>query len=259
MRAAWAGAAMVGCLGLGAVIGFSAGRASGTGRVLGAPARLLHLGPGAGTGNAVFRVQTGKRLVALTFDDGPDPRWTPTVMQLLRQHHDGATFFLVGRNALANSELVKAEVDGGFEIGDHTFTHPDLDLLSPSEVQREIADGAEAIEKAGAPRPTLFRPPKGLTDDAVGVIADADEYRTVFWELTLERFVNHSPDTDTAVRALLARIRPGTIILAHDGGTPDRSRTLAALPVLLDGLDRLGYRGVSVHDLLKAGRAVNRR
>src|SRR5436190_24100541 len=85
--------------------------------------------------NGVFRVQTGKRLVALTFDDGPDPRWTPRVVQLLRQHHDGATFFLVGRNALANSELVKAEVDGGFEIGDHTFTHPDLDLLSSSEVQ----------------------------------------------------------------------------------------------------------------------------
>src|SRR5437867_4335618 len=95
MRTAWAVVAMVACLVLGAVVGFGAGRASGTGRVLGAPARLLHLGPRAGTANAVFRVQTSRKLVALTFDDGPDPRWTPTVLQLLRSHHDGATFFLV--------------------------------------------------------------------------------------------------------------------------------------------------------------------
>ena len=91
------------------------------------------------------------------------------------------------------------------------------------------------------------------------MIADADEYRTIFWELTLERFVNHAPDTSSAVQALLEGVRPGSIILAHDGGVPDRSRTIEALPALLEGLDRLGYRGVSVKDLLEAGRAVNRR
>jgi peptidoglycan/xylan/chitin deacetylase (PgdA/CDA1 family) len=216
--------------------------------------------------NGIFRVQTDRPIVALTFDDGPDPRFTPTVLDLLRRHQARATFFLIGRNALANPDLVARELDEGHEIGNHTFDHPDLDLLASDQVDAEIERGADAIREAGAPRPTLFRPPRGVTDEVVGVLADAERYRTIFWELTVEHYVDHMP-VGEAVERLLERVAPGTIILAHDGGLPnridphgqDRSRTIEALPALLEGLDRMGYRIVDVSELLRVGTAVNRR
>jgi peptidoglycan/xylan/chitin deacetylase (PgdA/CDA1 family) len=216
--------------------------------------------------NGIFRVQTDRPIVALTFDDGPDPRFTPTVLDLLRRHRARATFFLIGQNALAHRDLVARELEEGHEIGDHTFDHPELELLAADQVDEEIERGADAIRDAGAPRPTLFRPPKGLTDEVVGVLADAERYRTIFWELTVEHYVNHMP-VDEGVERLLERVVPGTIILAHDGGLPNRidphgqnrTRTLEALPALLEGLDRKGYRVVDVSELLRAGTAVNRR
>ena len=80
----------------------------------------------AGRKGAVFRVQTNQRLVALTFDDGPDPRWTPRVLELLRQYHAHATFFEVGKNVVAHPDLVHAVLDDGHEVADHTWDHPDL-------------------------------------------------------------------------------------------------------------------------------------
>jgi peptidoglycan/xylan/chitin deacetylase (PgdA/CDA1 family) len=94
-----------------------------------------------------------------------------------------------------------------------------------------------------------------LTDDAVGVIADAHRYRTIFWDLCVEHFVDHAPEMFMSVQDLLARVRPGSIILAHDGGIPNRTRTMVALPMVLDGLRARGYRIVDVTQLLKAAHA----
>jgi peptidoglycan/xylan/chitin deacetylase (PgdA/CDA1 family) len=216
--------------------------------------------------NGIFRVQTHRPIVALTFDDGPDPRFTPAVLALLRRYEARATFFLVGQNALAHRDLVAQELAEGHMIGNHTFDHPDLGLLASYQVDAEIERGADAIREAGAPRPTLFRPPRGVTDEVVGVLADAERYRTIFWELTVEHYVDHMRIGE-AVERLLDRVAPGTIILAHDGGLPnridshgqDRSRTIEALPALLEGLDRMGYRIVDVSELLRVGTGVNRR
>ncbi|MGI9034021.1 MAG: polysaccharide deacetylase family protein [Acidimicrobiales bacterium] len=212
--------------------------------------------PRATPGAVVFGVRTNQHLVALTFDDGPDPRWTPQVLALLHRFHATATFFDVGRQVLARPDLVQAELAAGNQIGDHTWSHPDLATLSPSAVQAEIAKGADALRSAGAPEPHLFRPPYGYTDEAVGVLADASQYRTVFWNLTVERFVDHADGVAGGVARMLTRVRPGTIILAHDGGVPDRSRTLAALPLLLGGLASRGYRVVDVDTLLRAASPV---
>ncbi|HEY8200068.1 MAG TPA: polysaccharide deacetylase family protein, partial [Actinomycetota bacterium] len=134
------------------------------------------------------------------------------------------------------------ELAEGHMIGNHTFDHPDLGLLASYQVDAEIERGADAIREAGAPRPTLFRPPRGVTDEVVGVLADAERYRTIFWELTVEHYVDHMRIGE-AVERLLDRVAAGTIILAHDGGLPnridshgqDRSRTIEALPALLEG------------------------
>jgi len=214
--------------------------------------------PPAGRKGAVVRVETKQRLVALTFDDGPDPRWTPKVLELLRQYHAHATFFEVGVNVTAHADLVHAVLADGNEVGDHTWDHPDLELMAAPQVDQEITAGADAISRVGAPAPKYFRPPKGLTDEAVGVLANANQYRTIFWDLCLERFVDHTPDMPDAVLDMLTRVKPGSIILAHDGGIPDRTKTLKTLPMLLQGLKARGYKMVDVTQLLKAAEHVNR-
>src|SRR5437899_2654938 len=113
-----------------------------------------------------------------------------------------------------------------------------------------------ARRHAGAPRPKLFRPPKGLTDEVVGVLANANRYRTIFWDLTVEHFVDHA-GVVAGVDELLEKVRPGSIILAHDGGIPNRARTVHALPLLLRGLRARGYRIVSVSQLLANARRAN--
>jgi len=207
---------------------------------------------GAGRRQGIFGVHTAQRIVALTFDDGPDPRWTPQVLDLLHRYDATATFFDTGINAVAHPDLIAAEVASGNEIGDHTWSHAHLPTLSTAAMEAEIVKGAEAIHAAGGPLPGLFRPPYGASDDAIRVVAEAEGYRTVWWDVAVEHYVNHTAQTAEGVEAVLGRIRPGSIVLAHDGGVPDRTRTLRALPLLLDGLKARGYRVVSVGTLLAA-------
>lgn len=207
----------------------------------------------------IFSVETDQPLVGLSFDDGPDPEYTPTVLRLLARHKFTATFFLVGVNVRAHRGLVADQVSGGHTIGNHTYSHPMLQTMKPAPVAAEITRGEQAIIAAGAPRPDLFRPPRGYTDTIVNVLADAHGYRTVFWTEAVERYIDSRPVRE-GVDKLLEKVGPGSIILAHDGGhirsrgnpVHDRSRTVEALPHLFDGLRALGLRGVSVTELLSS-------
>jgi peptidoglycan-N-acetylglucosamine deacetylase len=207
--------------------------------------------------NALFSVRTKAPVVGLSFDDGPDPEYSPHVLDVLASRDASATFFCVGVNALAHVELLSRQVREGHSIGNHTYDHADLELLSEAKVKAQIERGASALRRSGAPRPSLFRPPRGFTDEAVGVLADADLYQTVFWTVCLERFVNHQPIAD-GVAEMMTHVKPGSIILAHDGGTisaarrhvNDRSKTMEALPVLFDALYKRGLRGVGIPELM---------
>lgn len=216
--------------------------------------------------DAIFRVDTPQPLVALTFDDGPDPRFTPTVLDLLDRSGLQATFFLVGVNATVHQDLVAGHQAGGQGIGNHTSTHPELDILDPEAVAAEIFRGEQQIVDVGLERPTLFRPPKGYTDQAVGVLASAERYRTVFWTDCVEDHLMKTNSVAEGVDALLANVGPGSIILAHDGGhveapgmpVLDRSPTMDALPRLLDGLDRKGLLPVDLDTLLASADPADR-
>ena len=167
-----------------------------------------------------------------------------------------AAGFFGGRRTSA-PDLVRRLLDAGHSVGNHTFDHRELELLTVEDVQTEIEKGQRALISAGVPGPKLFRPPKGYTDEVVGVIADADRYRTVFWDGCVEHFVNHQPVAD-GVAQLVAKTRPGSILLAHDGGVIvgsgrapiSRRRTMEALPLLLDGLRRKGLEVIDVPTLL---------
>ena len=209
--------------------------------------------------DALFRVRTTKPYVGMTFDDGPDTRYSGKVLDLLGEREMTATFFMIGVNALANPELALRAVHEKHTVGNHTFDHAELELLRPAEIESEVDQGEAAIEKVGLGTPHWFRPPKGYTDEAVGVIADADRYRTVFWELAVEHFVDHQ-DVDKGVDAMLDLVRPGMVLLAHDGGhvigvkdrpVLSRARTMEALPLLLDGLRRKAFEVMNLDELVE--------
>lgn len=208
--------------------------------------------------DGLFNIRTDVPVVALTFDDGPDPKYTPQVMRLLDRANARATFFLIGVNAVAHPDLVAAHRRAGHSIGNHTYDHRELELLGADQVNLEIERAQRALVTAGALRPTLFRPPKGYTDEVVGVLADAHRYRTVFWDACVERFVNHVPVKE-GVKQLLAKVGPGSIVLAHDGGLVtgsgrpplSRTRTIEALPMILAGLGAMGLEVVDVPTLLR--------
>lgn len=208
--------------------------------------------------SAVFQIETKHPYVGLTFDDGPDPRYTPSVLSLLKSYGAHATFFLIGVNAEAYPHLVEKILSDGHSIGNHTYDHPELELLPEKLVKTEIDNGATALVSAGAPDPHLFRPPKGYIDKFVDIIADKNKYKTIFWTECVEHFIDHSHSYVHGAHRLAKRAKKGSIILAHDGGhivsrrhySLDRSRTIKALPHLLSDLKKKELTAVDIPRLL---------
>jgi len=208
-------------------------------------ARVGQIGHGA-----ILRTITRSRVVALSVDDGPDSRFTPRLLATLRAHRAHATFFVVGVNAAAHPELIRSELRGGNEVANHTLDHPHLSRLGPYTTRREVDLGRRAVIAAGAPEPRLFRAPYGeFTPRSMTAAAKRGEL-AVGWSLTVERALD-GRSIPAAVRWLMRRVRPGAILLAHDG-LLDRSRTVKALPLLLDQLAGRGYRVITVSALLYA-------
>jgi peptidoglycan/xylan/chitin deacetylase (PgdA/CDA1 family) len=189
--------------------------------------------------------------VALTFDDGPS-RWTPLVLDLLREHEARATFFVIGQRVREHPDLVRQIVAEGHELGSHTLTHPRLTEIPEDDVREEITGGLDAIEEVLGQRPTLFRAP--------GFHADRRELAIVA-ELGLEAVSAHVDpqdwrpelDSHTIFHLVLRGLRDGAIIDLHDGypPPPTRSRvdctpTVEALDHLLPCLRAEGYEAVTI-------------
>ena len=186
------------------------------------------------------------RDVALTFDDGPGP-YTPKILAVLRRLHAPATFFVIGEWARRYPQFVRSEAQGGFEVGDHTETHPFMSLLPESVQRAQIVDAGRAIEQAGAPLPHLWRPPYGAFNAATLQILHALRMLVVLWTVDTSDYAR--PGVQRIWYVALSGARPGAIILMHDGGG-DRSETLAALPRIIASLRRRGFRLVTISQLL---------
>jgi peptidoglycan-N-acetylglucosamine deacetylase len=188
----------------------------------------------------------GKRDVALTFDDGPG-LYTPQILGVLRRTRTPATFFVIGEWARRYPQLVRVEARDGFEVGDHTETHPFMSLLSATEQQAQIAAAAQGITRAGAPFPHLWRPPYGAFNTATLQVLRALRMLMVLWTVDTSDYAR--PGVARIVYVAVSGARPGAIILMHDGGG-DRAETVAALPRIIAALRRRGYRLVTVAQLL---------
>nr|BFE60298.1 glycosyltransferase [Dactylosporangium thailandense] len=186
---------------------------------------VLRLGTAGTGGTEALRLPAGT--LALTFDDGPDPRWTPRVLDVLRQYHAHATFFVVGAQVNRYPELVRRMVDEGHEVGVHTFTHADLAALPPWRQRAELALTANAIAAATGRRPVLMRPPylsmPAAVDGYLAVLTDRD---TRDWERPGVEAIVHNAVGHPA--------GAGAVILLHDGGG-DRSQTVEGTRRILAG------------------------
>jgi len=208
-----------------------------------------------GEGEIVWWVRTNQKVVALTLDDGPDPKYTPTVLKLARDKGIKLTFFLVGKEIRLHPDLAREEAAEGHAIGNHTWDHPALTRETPPQDISEIERCEDEIEKICGQRTRLFRPPKGYWDGDTFVEAERLGYRMILWSAALEHRTAKTPEA--MAQRILRHIRPGMIILAHDGEPCrpiDRSKTMKALPILVDGLLERGYRFVTVPELLELGR-----
>ncbi|MBV9422019.1 MAG: polysaccharide deacetylase family protein [Solirubrobacterales bacterium] len=188
-----------------------------------------------------------RREVALTFDDGPSP-YTPEIIRTLRRMHAGGTFFTIGRSIGIYPHFVAEEARDGFDVGDHTETHPPLSALSPGAQAEQISEAAAAIQRAGAPYPRLMRPPYGSFDAETLGILKAQRMLMVLWSVDTSDYIR--PGVARIVDTAVSGATPGAIILMHDGGG-NRSETVAALPRIITLLRRRGYRLVTVGQLIR--------
>jgi len=200
------------------------------------------------SGFILWKADTRQKVVALTFDDGPDPRYTPRILAILRQYGVKATFFDVSRQVQAYPDLAREEVAEGHVVGNHTCSHPYLDHESRRQVSLEIGRCETCLETTLHLRTHLFRPPRGDWNPTIFREARRQGDRLILWSVAVEHHEVHTP------RALAARalriVRPGSILLMHDGACQHREATVAALPLILDGLKARGYRCVTVPELL---------
>ncbi len=223
------------------------GGAGGTGGPLaGAPS--AQSGPIGCTRHLVFARggSTQGRMLALSFDDTPSP-YTEAIVRTLLRFHVRATFFVIGDRIAGNGPLLRAMVQRGMELGNHSYTHPRGLATEGPGASRELALANAAIERASGFRPCLFRPPYGvLTPDLVQRAKEAD-LTTAKWEVDPEDWTH--PGVAAIRERVLAGARPGAIVILHDN-TETQGQTLKALPAILEGLQARGYHLVTISQLL---------
>ncbi len=186
------------------------------------------------------------RALALTFDDGPSP-YTPGIVAALVRLRVPATFFVVGQQLRYFAGGLRDELRHGFLIGDHTVNHPELIRLGAPAQAAQIAGDARLLRRLGAPSPRLFRPPYGLANRITMSVLHHLRMLMVLWSVDPGDW--RRPGVDSIVAGVLRAVRPGAIVILHDGGG-DRSQTLAALPIIVRRLRRAHYDLVSLPRLL---------
>jgi peptidoglycan/xylan/chitin deacetylase (PgdA/CDA1 family) len=206
--------------------------------------RLINRGQVTST----FFVQTTRPMVALTFDDGPAPNWTPMVLDQLDEVQASATFFMVGEHLQANAHLVVDRMER-HEIGNHTWTHADLAQMDVAGALTQLTRTADEIRAVFGRDPTVMRPPWGHLAGSTVLAASKLNYDIVVWsrEMSPDRYAN---DTAGQVAAIVENARPGDIILAHDVGDPHRLAGLKGVADIVRGLRDRGIEPVTVSRLL---------
>jgi peptidoglycan-N-acetylglucosamine deacetylase len=186
--------------------------------------------------------------VALTFDDGPSP-YTPKILDILRRQHVPATFCMVGDEARRFPAYAQMVVRDGHQLCNHSQNHADMTQLNAARARHEVATGEREIRDAAGAAPRLFRFPYGASDRTARTAVDDYGLHALFWDVDPQDWTR--PPASTITSRILAQVRPGSVVLMHDGGG-DRSHTVASLDATIAGLRKRGYRFV-LADVVEKG------
>ncbi|MER6997889.1 polysaccharide deacetylase family protein [Streptomyces sp. NPDC000410] len=180
--------------------------------------------------------------VVLTFDDGPDRRYTPDILKILREHRARAMFFVCGEMAVRGGDLLRAMADEGHIVGNHSWSHPLVPRLAPSRIRDELGRTSEIIERSTGSAPRWYRAPYGAWNRLSFEIGAELGMEPLAW--TVDTLDWREPGTGSIVARVMAGARPGAVVLSHDAGG-DRSQSVAALRRYLPRLLEAGY-GIGV-------------
>ncbi len=219
-------------------------------------------------GRTITRGPANERVVALTFDDGPNPPYTNRILQVLEEQHVPATFFVVGRAVDAYPSLVRREVRDGHAIGNHTWDHAHLIVMRRSDIRRTLDRTDAAVYRAARVHTKLMRPPFGSRDWIVMQAAHSLGYAVVMWSVPLANDWEYPPARVIAQR-ILPHVEDGSIIVLHDGNRGqlcalkhlnphvcDRSQDIEATRLIVQSLKAQGYRFVTVPQLMTLGKGA---
>jgi peptidoglycan/xylan/chitin deacetylase (PgdA/CDA1 family) len=205
-------------------------------------------------GRTFIGLEPGSRLLALTYDDGPNDPWTFRLLDVLERHEVKATFFLIGRFVQQRPDIARALVDAGHAIGSHSWDHPNLIFCSAAETRRQLDQTQNAILDATGVNVTIFRPPFGGRRPASLRVARLLGLKTVMWNVTCKDW---TPRSAGEIVALAARqIRGGNVILLHDGEFHrigvDRSRSVEATDRILSRYRSEGFKFVTIPQMMES-------
>ncbi len=214
----------------------------------------------------VQRAGAVPKKIALTFDDGPDATWTPKILDILEREHVPGTFFVIGENALQHPQLLRRIVADGFEIGNHTYTHPNLALSNDRTVDLELNTTQRLVQAYTGRSMTLFRAPyfgdaEPTTPDELGPALLAQQHGYTIVGLHVDPNDWQRPGTEEIIRQVLQQVdavspdRSANVVLLHDGGG-NREQTVEALPRVIAGLRARGYSFVTASELVGIPQSV---
>ena len=200
-------------------------------------------------GEIIWEIPLNKKLIALTFDDGPDPIRTPEILALLKKYDAKATFFVLGRWADRYPQLIAKQQQEGHEVSNHTYAHATMGR-NPSPYLEEMKKTDRCIVRAGANKPVLFRPPGGDYNETIVQASKQLGHKVILWSWHQDTKDWTYPGTHRIVDKVLNNAKSGDIVLFHDRVQKNR-QTIEALAQILPVLQKRGYRFVTVSQLIK--------
>lgn len=202
-------------------------------------------------GKMITHVNTREKAVAFTYDDGPNPPYTNKLLDVLNEFNAKATFFAVGEHIENNLETTRRMLAEGHELGNHSYSHKQLVSQSLNTIRSEIQRTDDLLLTLGASSETLFRAPYGLKRIRLPWELARRKKTNVLWDVDPRDFEN--PGAETIANSIVRNVKPGSIILMHDGmydGSPDRSQTVTATKLALQQLQKEGYQFKTVSELI---------
>lgn len=191
-----------------------------------------------------------QKVIALSFDDGPHPKYTVEILDILKEYNVKATFFVLGIHANSYPDIIRRQVSEGHEVGNHSYSHVNMKKATRKVIKEEFEQTQDIIYSICNIKPKLFRPPYGNYNDEIIKIISSDDSALVLWTFYQDSKDWSNPGVDKIVNTTLSNIQNGDIILFHDYVYKPESNTIEALKIILPKLIDEGYDFVTISELI---------